>query len=82
MNDRAVIRVGVAGAVVAAICCALPLLAVGLPLAGLGAWSAGTGLVVLALIGAGFGFVAWGFHYRRAQAAGCEKRIHKEGMKP
>ena len=35
MNDRALIGVGAAGAVLAAICCATPLLAVGLPLVGL-----------------------------------------------
>ena len=37
MIDRAAIRAGMAGAVLVAICCAAPLLAVGLPLAGLGA---------------------------------------------
>jgi len=47
MGDRALIRAGVASAILAAICCAVPLLAVGLPLAGLGAWLAGAGLVVL-----------------------------------
>ncbi|ESW63322.1 mercury transport protein [Mesorhizobium sp. C280B] len=81
MSDRALVRAGVVGAILAAICCAAPLLAVGLPLAGLGAWLAGAGLVVLPLIGASLGLVAWGVHYRRAQAAGCEKKIHKESMK-
>jgi mercuric ion transport protein len=41
MSDRTAIRAGMAGAVLAAICCAVPLLAVGLPFAGLGAWLAG-----------------------------------------
>ncbi|MER9835170.1 mercury transport protein [Mesorhizobium sp. M0145] len=82
MSDRALVRAGVAGAILAAICCAAPLLAVGLPLAGLGAWLAGAGLVVLPLIGAGLGLVAWGVHHRRATVAGCETKIHKEGVKP
>ena len=47
MSDRALIRAGAAGAVLAAICCAALLIAVSLPLAGLGAWLAGAGLVVL-----------------------------------
>lgn len=37
MTDRAAIRVGVAGAILAAICCATPLVALNLLLAGLGA---------------------------------------------
>jgi mercuric ion transport protein len=47
MNDRALIGTGTAGADVAAICCTAPLLAVALPLAGLGAWLTDWGLVVL-----------------------------------
>lgn len=67
MNDRALIRAGTAGAVLAAICCAAPLLAVGLAMAGLGAWLAGAGLVVLPLMIAGVGPVAWGIHHDRAK---------------
>jgi mercuric ion transport protein len=47
MNDRTLTRVGVTGAILAAICCAAPLLVVGLPVAGFGAWLAGAGLVML-----------------------------------
>jgi mercuric ion transport protein len=68
VNDRALIGAGTAGAVLAAICCAAPLLAGILPLAGLGAWLAGAGLVVLPLMGACFGLVAWAIHRRRANA--------------
>ena len=60
MHDRALIRTGAAGAIVVAICCAAPLLAVPPPLAGLGAWLTGSGLVVLSLIAAGLGLVAAG----------------------
>lgn len=67
MSDRALIRAGMAGAVLAVICCAAPLLAVSLPLAGLGAWLAGAGLVVLPLIVAGLAFIAWAIHHRRQQ---------------
>lgn len=65
MSDRALILAGMAGAVLAVICCAAPLLAVSLPLAGLGAWLAGAGLVVLPLIVAGLAFIAWAIHHRR-----------------
>lgn len=67
MSDRALIRPGMVGAVLAVICCAAPLLAVSLPLAGLGAWLAGAGLVVLPPIVAGFALVAWAIHRRRQQ---------------
>lgn len=46
MRDRALVRAGMVGAILAAICCAAPLLAVGLPLASLSAWLAGAGPVV------------------------------------
>lgn len=81
MNDRALIRAGTAGAVLAVICCAAPLLAGVLPLAGLGAWLGGAGLV-LPLVVACFGFVAWAIHRRRATADCGETKIHKEGVKP
>ena len=67
MSDRALIRAGMAGAVLAVICCAAPLLAVSLPLAGLGAWLAGAGLVVLPLIVAGLALIALAIHHRRQQ---------------
>lgn len=82
MSDRALIRAGMAGAVLAAICCAAPLLVVSLPLAGLGAWMAGAGLVVLPLMVACFGLIAWAIYRRRAKADCGETKIHKEGVKP
>lgn len=50
MNDRALIRTGTMGAIVAAICCATPLLAVLLPMVGLGAWLARADGVLLPLL--------------------------------
>lgn len=82
MSDRTAIRVGMAGAVLVAICCAAPLIAVGLSFAGLGGVLAGKGLVVLPLMAASFGLIAWIFHRRHAKAARCETTIHKEGVKP
>lgn len=70
MNDRALTRAGTVGVVLAAICCAAPLLAVGLPLASLSAWLAGTGLVVLPLTVAALGAVAWSIHHRRGKSSG------------
>jgi len=82
MSDRALIGAGAVGAVLAAICCAAPLIAVSLPLAGIGAWLAGAGLVVLPLMIAGLGLVAWAIHHRRAKAADRQTRFYQEGVKP
>jgi mercuric ion transport protein len=82
VNDRALIRAGTAGAVFAVICCAASLLAGVLPLAGLGAWLAGASPVVLPLIVACFGLVAWAIHRHRAKATSSETKIHNEGVKP
>ena len=82
MRDRVLVRAGMVGAILAATCCAAPLLAVSLPLAGLGAWLAGAGLVVLPLMVVALGLVAGGVHHRRATSARWETKIYKEGMKP
>jgi mercuric ion transport protein len=50
MKDRALITVGAAGAVLAAICCAAPMLAVTLGTAGLTAWLAKGAYVVIPVL--------------------------------
>ncbi|TGQ35646.1 MULTISPECIES: mercury resistance system transport protein MerF [unclassified Mesorhizobium] len=82
MNDPALIRTGAAGAIVAAICCATPIVAVLLPVLGLSAWLARADLVLFALVAGSLGLVAWGFYFRRAKAACCEAEIHEESLKP
>ncbi|MFZ5673192.1 MAG: mercury resistance system transport protein MerF [Pseudomonadota bacterium] len=81
MNDRALIRIGAAGATVAAICCATPVLAVLLPLVGLGAWLVRADLVLFPLLAVSLGLIAWGVYRRRTKAACCETEIHEEGLK-
>lgn len=82
MADRALIGAGTAGVVLAAICCAAPLLAAALPLAGFAAWMAGASLVVLPPVVAGLALLAWTLRHRWAKAAGRETKTHKEGVKP
>ena len=66
MKGRALICTGAAGSIVAAICCATPLLAVVLPLIGLGAWLARADLIVIPLLFICLGLVALGLYRRRA----------------
>lgn len=82
MNDRALIRTGIVGATVAAVCCATPVLVVLLPVLGLGAWLSGADLVILPLLVASVGLIAWGIYRRRARAACCEPESHEEVVKP
>lgn len=82
VNDRALIGSGTVGAIVAAICCATPLLAVLLPLVGLGAWLTHAGFLLLPLLAAGLGLITWGLHHRRARATCWETEIQKKGVKP
>jgi mercuric ion transport protein len=81
LSDHALVVTGVVGAVLAVICCAAPILAAVLPLAAFGAWMAGAGLVVLPLVVAGLGLLAWALRHRRTKATGCETKTHKEGVK-
>ncbi|CEJ11272.1 MULTISPECIES: mercury resistance system transport protein MerF [Phyllobacteriaceae] len=78
MNDRALVRTGAAGAIIAAICCATPILAVLLPLVGLGAWLGGADIVAFSLLAVSLGLIAWGLYRRRADAASSESKNHRE----
>lgn len=78
MNDRALVRTGIVGAVIAAICCVTPILVVLLPLAGLGAWLASADLMAFSLLAASLGLIAWGLYRRRSNAASSENDNRKE----
>ena len=70
MNDRSLIATGGVAAVLAAICCATPLLAILLGGIGLTAWIARADYVVLPVLLVGLALVGVGL-YRRSAAATC-----------
>ena len=74
MIDRVASLTGVG---LVAICCAASLVALSLPVAGLGAWLTGVSLTVLPSAIAGLGLVAW----VRARAT-REITMSKESVKP
>jgi len=78
MNSRALIGTG---AVVAAICCATPMLALLLPVVGLGAWLATGGSGAARHAYGKFGADRLGLHSRRTKAACCEAEIHEESQR-
>jgi mercuric ion transport protein len=83
LSDRALIATGLAGSILAAICCATPLLVAIPPLASFGAWMAGVGLAAIPLIMiAGVALVVWRHHHRPAKRTGWEPKAHKEDARP
>ena len=80
MNDRSLITTGVIGTVLAAICCATPLLAVVLGSIGLAGWLANADYIVMPVLVLGAALVGLGLHRRhnaprRETRAGDGERI-------
>ena len=73
MNDRSLIATGGIAAVLAAICCATPILAVLLGAVGLTAWIAKADYIVVAALALGVALVGLGL-YRRQCAAACSAK--------
>ncbi len=67
MDDRTLMRTGAVGAVIAAICCATPLLAVMLGTLGLAAWAGKADYVLLPLLALCLGLVGWAMIRRQKQ---------------
>lgn len=78
MNDRSLIATGGVAAVLAAICCATPLLAILLGGIGLTAWIARADYVVLPVLLLGVALVGLGL-YRRHGSASCPTTVPKSG---
>lgn len=64
---RGLIATGAVGAILAAICCTTPLLAVVLGAMGLSAWLAGADYVVLAVLLAGAALIGLGVYRRHTE---------------
>ena len=70
MQDRALITTGAVGAVVAAICCATPLLAILFGAVGLTAWLAKADYVLIPALILCLGLVLFGLYRRRVHRGG------------
>ena len=70
MKDATVIKTGIAGTAIAAICCFTPALVVLAGAAGLSAWLGGLDYVVLPAMALFLGLTAFGL-WRRQRAAAC-----------
>lgn len=74
MRDATLIKTGVVGAVIAAICCATPVLVLALGALGLSAWLDWADYIVIPALVAFAALAAYGFYRRRSAAPGacCE----------
>ncbi len=81
MKDRALIMTGAAGAVLAAICCAAPLLAVVLGAFSFTAWFAKAAYAVIPALVIGLGLVGLRFFRRRSDAACGAPPIQQQDTK-
>ena len=78
MNDRSLIAAGGVAAVLAAICCATPILAIVLGAIGLTAGTAKVDYVVMPVLLLGVALVGLGL-YRRHAGASCGTTVPKSG---
>ena len=70
MNDSALIKTGIVGAVIAAICCATPILVVALGTVGLSALTGHLDYVLLPVLALCIGMISFGVYKRRQGLAG------------
>lgn len=81
-GDRTLITAGTVGAVIAAICCATPLLAVLFGVLGLTAWLSKADYVVIPALLICLGLVGIGLYRRRHVArASCDPAAPRQGRK-
>jgi mercuric ion transport protein len=80
MTDRSLITTGAIGTVLAAICCATPLLAIVLGSIGLTAWLAKADYIVMGVLLLGVALVGIGLH-RRHLATTCGETSAKEQVR-
>ena len=65
MKDRTLVRAGVVGAVIAAVCCFTPILVIGLGAVGLSAWLGWLDYVLLPALFLSLGLIAYGLWRQR-----------------
>lgn len=70
MRDATILKTGAIGAVIAAICCATPVVVIALGALGLSAWVGGLDYVLLPALVLFLGMTAWGL-WRRNRATAC-----------
>ena len=71
MNNQTLLKTGVAGTVVAALCCATPILVILFGVVGLSAWVGWLDYVLIPVLVAFIAITIYALHRRRVAAACC-----------
>lgn len=71
MDNRTLLRTGIAGSVIAALCCATPILVILFGVLGLSAWVGWLDYVLIPALVVFIGITAYALHRRRDAAACC-----------
>lgn len=71
MNDSALIKTGIVGAVIAVICCATSIFVIALGAVGLSALTGYLDAVLLPVLTLSIGLLGYGFYKKRQSAAAC-----------
>ena len=74
MNNRALLKIGIAGSVIAAVCCATPILVVLLGALGLSAWAGWLDYVLMPALVIFIGIIIYALR-RRTDAACCAAEV-------
>ncbi len=72
MNNAALVKTGAIGAIIAALCCATPVLVIALGAAGLSAFTGYLDYVLLPALALCIGLIGYGLYGRRNAAACCK----------
>ncbi len=75
MKDAAILKTGIAGSGIAAICCATPVLVIALGAVGLSAWLGWIDYVLLPALAVFLAMTAYGLWWRQRAAACCADEV-------
>ncbi|MBI4755022.1 MAG: mercury resistance system transport protein MerF [Betaproteobacteria bacterium] len=75
MDSRTLLKTGIAGSVIAAVCCATPVLVILLGVLGLSAWAGWLDYVLMPALAVFSGITIYALRRRRADAACCTVEV-------
>lgn len=79
MDNRTLLKTGITGSVIAAICCATPVLVIALGVLGLSAWVGWLDTLLIPALVIFVGITIYALYRRRAEAVCCDVEI---GLNP
>ena len=81
MNNRTLLKTGIIGSLIAAVCCATPALVISLGVLGLSAWAGWLDAVLIPAFVIFVGITIYALYRRRAEAVCCDVEIELNPQK-